>query len=82
MPLYMPMSPYGQPGSVLGSSVVGGHVIPQSKGILCSVIDPNGHKLDLPSHIYSVDKWGHISPAVTCKECGWSETVYIESPDD
>ena len=78
----MRLSGGGEPNTVLGSMVVGGHVLPQSKGVLCTVIDPNGHRLDLPNHIYSVNKWGQISPIVHCQVCGWSENVTVEAPDE
>jgi hypothetical protein len=80
--VYYHLSQGGEPGTVFGSMVIGGHVLPQDKINLCTVIDPNGHHLTLARHIYSVDKWGHITPQVTCNECGWSEIVNIDPGDD
>ena len=83
MASYFPLDPTGQtPGSILGSGFFSGVVAPKQKGILCTVVDPNGHHLSLPEHIYSMNKWGQITPNVTCTQCGWSDQIVLDEQQE
>jgi hypothetical protein len=70
-----PVTSTGAPGT---SQLAG----PNNAGLLAVIVDPNGHKLYLYKKLYTMDRWGNVSPYVKCRVCNWQDSVCVDNSPD